>query len=173
MEEDIITVEKILKKYDDNLSMLRRIKGYVDESIMLFDPDAKLKLITKNEELKNKSDILNKMLNSDCYSIIQEYKQSQEECVKSSVQQEFISVINIQTGYRLDIELITDDFNGIRKIYWFSAFIWLHPTYCPYNIIDVYDDVAGTYIFNTDDILVEKNMFASEDDLVKILNFIK
>jgi hypothetical protein len=143
--------KKVVDEYKDNLPMLKLIRKFADESINKY-------------ELNSKTNRLNKLLGTTCYEII-------EECGFEDVQ-------NNASEYNIKINNVVE---------WSNLTIEKHYTYDKLRgtilddikvkvdgiiIIDDYDNKTYTYVpNNTNETTLEKNNFASKENLIKILKF--
>jgi hypothetical protein len=143
--------KKLINEYKDNLEMLKLIKQFAEENISKFE------LIVNTKRL-------NQMLNTNCYEIIEDYYFEHPQHFMSD---HCIKINNIIEWTTLTIEktCIYDKTIGtiIDKIcVKIDGII----------IIDDYNHKTLRYIpNNTNEITLDKNNFASKEDLIKILDF--
>ena len=146
-----LVAKKIVDEHKEDLQMLKFIKKYAEESINKF-------------ELISKTSRLNKLLASTCYEIMEEHS--------------FEDIQNYTSEYNIKINNVVE---------WSSLTLEKHYAYDKQEgmkideikvkvdgitIIDDYDNKTHTYVPNdTNEMTLEKNNFASKENLIKILKF--
>lgn len=152
-----IMVKKIIDEYKDDLETLKLLKKYAEDKIISY-------------ELTNKSTRLNKLLNTNCYAIMEDYL---FEDLQNNSTKQIIKINNTASWSGLTIEKMYNH-DKIQCMILNCIKVQVDGI----TIIDSYNPSTHKYIFtntntnsnsNSNTITLEENNFASKEDLIKIL----
>jgi hypothetical protein len=150
-EYNMFMAKKLVNEYKDNLEILKLIKKYAEENI------SKIELIGKTERL-------NKMLNTHYYEIMEDYC---FEDAQNFTSEHIIKINNIVEWTSLTIEK-TYKYDKILGTLMNKLCVKVDGVI----IIDDYYNNTHTYIpNNSNEITLDKNNFATKENLIKILDF--